>query len=330
VNLRELDDRVLPVLARRLQRAPRPSPPPAAPVPEQPVGGEGQVAARPARGPAPVILRLREVDDRYARGPLALVREIPQLGFLFLAVLLLVSGASVLQRRSDDAAGGPGRSGIEGPASPGADGDLTLGPVLGDDVPTYLAESQQSLQRRADGADADEPAWAVVSFRSYLGPDQVASTLRDPRAAFVLFRVPPKAGTQAEPSEPIPVGKDTATGIRSAFAAVARGKLEEAEGFDELARTSENDPAFQEAYRADAAQRRAEAAVLAKGCACVFAALVRATPKELLALSTVPEVRVVDLAPAGAELDTLQVRGLLPEEKVTVTGGNEGSPGGNG
>jgi hypothetical protein len=335
VNLRDLDDRYVPALARFVQRATAPldrfrrARPPAPVTRPRP-------QARPV-GPAPVIVRLRGVDDRYARsGPLALLRDLPQLGYLAIGAIVLAGGATALQRSRNVDARDAGDQVVDTAPGGGDDlpdleeGDARVGPALGDDVVSYLGDAQAELRRRADRDDDDDHSWAVVSFVRYLDPTQLAATVKRTPPSFILFRVPPRPGTQAEPEAPAPVKGDVTQATVSAFARVARDKRVEAAEKERLVTETANDPAFQKEYADLAAQYKREATALSGGCACVFAVIVKASADDLLRLSRVAGVRTVDIGPRNAEFKDLQFRGLLPEEKVTVTGGNEGNAGGNG
>jgi hypothetical protein len=281
-------------------------------------------------------VRLRDVDDRYARtGPLALLRDVPQLGYLAIGAIVLAGGAIAMQRSRNIAATRPQDQVVDalpgGEETPDVDtADTRVGPALGDDVVTYLGDAQAELRRRADKDDDDEVSWAVVSFERYLDPTQLGKTVSGSSPSFVLFRVPPLKGEQAEPEEPAPVRGNLVTATISAFARVARDKQVEALEKERNAAESANDPAYQAEYAALAKQFKREATALNGGCACVYAVIIRARAEDLLSLSRADGVRTVDIGPRGAEFKDLEFRGLLPEEKVTVTGGNEGYAGGNG
>lgn len=333
MSLRSLDDRYVPALARYVQRKTdrlvRRLPPSVRQKLAEPLPPP---RPRGPAGPAPVILRLRGVDDRYARrGPLALMREVPQLGAFALALLVLVSGATVYNRRTDqrdqrqEQGTGPGG----GPAGVVDDSDNQVGPQLGDNVEAYLSSTREVLAERLGGSAADTLTWSVVSFERYLSVPQLVAITADMQTygQFVVFRVPPTSREVQSDTETVAV-RNPAKDLPAIFAATVRAKLEEAASAESTAATAENDPAQQADYIARARQLRAEAAILQRGCACIYGVIVKARPTELALVAARDGVRAVDLGPAGAAYDELTFRVLMPEERVTVTGGNEGIPGG--
>jgi len=58
----------------------------------------------------------------------------------------------------------------------------------------------------------------------------------------------------------------------------------------------------------------AEAAAYRSGCGCVFALVVRAAPAALIALATVPGVRIVDPAPEVLRWEETVFAAPLPEQ----------------
>jgi hypothetical protein len=305
VRLRDLDERFLPDLARRLDDLLRRLPTPPEPA-----------------GPAPLVVRLRRVDDRWTRrGPLALLREVPQLGAVLLTLLLLVGAVTIRLRphhhgSRTEAGQQPDESAAPDPDDPGGG---HLGPQLGDDVATYVAAARARLASAAAGAP-DGTALAVVSFKTYQTPEQAAALLGrlDPRRVF--FRAPLAltiAGTHDAPVN------DLAPDTHRAAVRVAAGLEAEAQELLRLNRTiADNDPQ-KPAQARDAANHLREAKLLRKPCACVYAVVVRTRLRLLTDLLAQPAVRVVDPSPANATADAFTFSGLLPEERKTVTGGNQ-------
>lgn len=251
---------------------------------------------------------------------MALLREIPQLGALVIAVLVLVSGATVAQRseprqelRADEVTDGA-------PASPGGSGEGgLLGPAIGDNVPDYLDRADARLRDRFV-ADADERSFAVVSFERYLTPVEVAALLGDEVGGFrVFFRVPaPGLQTEVQDAAVKRLVPDTL----AAFQQVATQRRADIGPLLEMARTTD-DPPFKAFYEMTAKAYQIEVDQLSKGCACVFGVVTNAANSDLREIRAKPAVRAVDLGPGGATLEVLTFRALLPEETVTVTGGNE-------
>ncbi|HVE97977.1 MAG TPA: hypothetical protein VNA12_02230 [Mycobacteriales bacterium] len=316
-RLQRLDDRLVPVLARRARSAAHRAQRARARVthlrPSRPVRVAGG-------GAAPAVTRLRALDDRFThRGPLGLLRELPQVGGLLLAILILVSGGAVLQRsepRSElvaeeptDAASAP---------DPGEVPGGLIGPEIGDNVPDYAGRADRRLQDRFVD-DPDERSFAVISLERYLAPDEMAAVLRDVGGFRVFFRVPAK-GLQTEVQET--AVKRLVPDVLAAYQRVATQRRADIAPLLEMARTTD-DPEFKSFYAATAKSYQTEVDMLSKRCACLFGAVTVASNSTLRSLRARDGVRLVDLGPRGATFDTLTYRALLPEEQVTVTGGNE-------
>lgn len=320
MRLADLDQRVIPEAARRtaalaawFRRA--------LPLHDQPPHPR-------AVTPAPLVLRLRAVDDRWAAtGALAWLRDIPQLGALAIGLIVVTAGATVVTRQEarpppTEVASGP----PVGPATPGEGG--LVGPMIGDDVLTYVDEAERRLEVRAAG-EPDEEVYAVVSFGAYRSPVEAAALLIPGITAIKgFYRVPPRPREQTDLLEfAIGDGALVPEAVR-AFEQRAAFRTGEVRELDQV-NTTTTDPA-QHAYNsATAAQYRREAAALKQRCACLYGVAVQAKLRVLQELAGRTGIRLVDAAPANTDLELLTFAALLPEEKVTVTRGNEGArPGG--
>jgi hypothetical protein len=80
------------------------------------------------------------------------------------------------------------------------------------------------------------------------------------------------------------------------------------------------------AYASAAHTAGLEAAAYRSGCACVFAAVVRAAPHALQQVADRPGVRAVDPAPEVRSLDRTEFRPPLPEQDGTVPAEGSGTP----
>jgi hypothetical protein len=271
-------------------------------------------------GPAPLIVRLRRVDDRWTRrGPLALVRDVPQVGAIVVFALLLAGAATVKFRHDPRAAAnaGPGPSASQS-ADPGVD-DGVLGPQIGEKVPLYLAEARDKLARIGAG-QPDGVVMAVISFRTYQTPAQAAELLGPIPVKRVFYRAPlPLTQTDARSVGVEDLVRDT----RKELDRVAAAQAREAANLRQQAATIENDPAQKTEQESDARIYANEAALLRGPCDCVFAVVVRTKLRLLLDLVGRPAVRAIEPSRPGAKLEDFDYFGLLPEEKVTVTGGNQ-------
>jgi len=281
VGLSGLDDRLLPLWARRVQEV------------------RDTVAAAPSPAQA-----LRALDDRYAEaGALRVVRDTPVLGAL-VAVAVLLAGAGTSLALSWDTAGA---------AAAGA-APVVLGPPLGADADTALAGARADAVERARTAPGAR-SLALVSLREQLTVARTAGLLVEStlevRRAYVRA---PVAG--APELLTVDVAADAPSTLRALQAATARRKAEQAE---ELRRQASAVPEAERAsYEAAAATATLEAAAYAADCACVLALLVEGTAAELAELPALPVVRGVELAPRGASADVVEVRPLPPETTGVV------------
>lgn len=304
MRLDELDERLVPRLATRLRAALDAAADRRARIREGLVG-------RGARLRASRSSALRRLDDRYAaHGPLALLRDVPQLGLLLVAAVFLAGSGLALERSSTQ------RNAANNPTGPAASLPTTLGPEPGTLVAAYVAETRKRAMLLSQ-ATPDAEYTALVSFSRYQTPQQARLLLGDLRVTRVLAHVQLPAAEVL----PIPVTGTLVADIRTTFAAVAKRKLRDRQEFVNLATSitgsSKEELQFKAFYGESAQTAAKEAAAYAKGCACLFAAVVRGKARDLAALPALPAVRAVDIG--AGEPDTLQIRPLLPEQKVRVT-----------
>ena len=258
--------------------------------------------------------RLGRLDDRFAaRGPLRLLREVPQLG-LPLAALLFLTGAGVALSQRDDGTTGAQRTVAEGARAPEL--GLVLGPPVGADAEAHLAQGAGRLSE----LDPRARHLALVSLRSAVTPAQTGALLD--RAGLVLERAYLRADVPGRPEEVLfQTPGDVVSGLQQVFSATATRKADEQR--DLLATAATTDGTDQELelkalYEQDASTAGAEAAAYRSGCACVFALVVNADVASLRGLLDLPEVRGVEAAPRGAAVAALSVRPLRPSETGTI------------
>jgi hypothetical protein len=275
VGLSDLDDRLLPQWARRVQ------------------GARDSVAAAPSPGQV-----LRELDDRYAgAGTLRVVRDAPVLGALAAAAVLL-AGAGTSLALSWSTAGAVAES-------PRA---VVLGPPLGADVEASLAQAQAAAVERSRTAPGTR-ALALVSLTEQLTVGEVAGLLVE--STFEVRRALVRAPVQGAPELlTVEVAADPPRTLRALFAATAQRKADQAR---ELARQAGALPEGERAsYEQAAATAGREAAAYATDCACVLALLLEGTAAELAELPALPVVRGVELAPRGSAAGAVELRPLEP------------------
>lgn len=310
--LDDLDARLLPRAAARLGR----------------LAHDLRARRERARQARPAGLRgLRSLDDRYARtGPLALVRDVPQIGFVVIAAVFLagtgtaVSREAARNRRADQQTlQVPATQPTALPGEQEGQGDTALGPEVGGTVKDYLAQADAGLRAAAAGSSR-APRTALVSFSSYLSQAQAEKALAGDRVLRVYLRAP--AGGKDAAQLPVDVRGDLATTLAAAYAKARTGRLAAQKAYqgyvDSLQVVTKEDQAFKDLYAAFARSTGLEAQAYGSGCACVYAAVVSAAPKDLVALRARSGVRGVEVAAKGLGLAAVQLLPLLPEVKGVV------------
>ena len=303
-KLRRLDDRLVPALAAFFDRLiPRPPPP---------------------TGPLPVILRLRRVDDRWTRrGVLALVREVPQLGAVAVAALVLTNGIVVANRNAaQQRAAQNGTEQGGGPSGENGDARTELGPLIGDNVQEYVTSTRDRLQTAAAG-QPDANAIAVVSFAQYRTAAQVVDLLGEGTTAIrIFYRVPVGKLSEVPPDES-PVA-DILVDAKKAFVQASVPVEQEVGNLTTMIATNDHDPVQKKADEERLALFQRVLRQLKGDCACIYAVLVQSKLRVLADLLPVDGIRAIDVSVPNARIgDYADYTGLIPEEKVTVTGGNE-------
>jgi hypothetical protein len=263
---------------------------------------------------------LRRLDDRYASsGPLALLRDVPQLGLLLVAVVFLAGASVALARSGGEQKAASAQQQIDATAP------TALGPEIGESIDTYIAESRKRAVLASQGSP-DGVYTAFVSFSKYLTPQQARLTLGELKVTKVVLHA------QLPTADVLPVAvEDMVPDIKKLATDVVRRKTQDAVEFTKLARSiqpkSKEEKQFQTFYLAAAKQATLEGMVYRGSCACVIGALVRGPARELAALPAIAGVRAVEIG-SRQEDDALLLRPLAPEQKgivkkiATPTGGN--------
>lgn len=186
----------------------------------------------------------------------------------------------------------------------------------GDSVPRYLEASRAKLSALA-AAQPDQPVYALVTFSTYLDPDQVravATIAPDVTSVRGYARVPlPRRQTERVTLAAARLPAD----LIADMALVADRKDGDATTYERLA-TDQLGAELRAIYDSNAKVSRAEADAYRSGCACVFALLVRATPGVLTVLADQPDVRTVDPADNVAAPDDAVFAAPLPEQTDRV------------
>lgn len=208
-------------------------------------------------------------------------------------------------------------------------GDVVrVGVVEGQTVGGYVDSARRELSMLADpSGPAAGDTWALVSLRDYAVPGALPEVLGDAAVAQVYARVPlPDARTQVSLIPVYSMPGDVVAGMLNA----ALVRDQEQADFSRLERLQTGEGQRERRLRqtyANAARIAArEAAAYREGCACVFAAVVRATPAILNGIAARPGVRAVDPAPEVRSLDRTEFRPPLPEESGTVSAEPSATP----
>jgi hypothetical protein len=215
--------------------------------------------------------------------------------------------------------------------APAADdpGDVVrVGVVQGQSVGSYLRSSRAELAAlTSPTAPVAGDTWALVSLDRYVPPGGLPGLLDGAGVAQVYTRVP-LAGVQTQVIR-IPVYRLPADALSGMLSVAVQREQEQAE-YLQLGRRLIGEGPSQErarrAYSSAANTAGLEAAAYRSGCACVFAAVVRAAPHALRQVADRPGVRAVDPAPEVRGLDRTEFRPPLPEQDGTVPAERSGSP----
>ncbi|HEX6497576.1 MAG TPA: hypothetical protein VF054_00940 [Micromonosporaceae bacterium] len=272
------------------------------------------IGGDPGRGAGHVPARLRGAVRRLGRGAARLgrgarrlgggARRLPPLGLLAL-VLVPVTGVAAYRASHRPVVVDPGVGDV-----------VRVGVADGDSVPGYLAASRNRLARLVATPPSAPTGgvYALVSLDGYRDPDQLVPVLDGFEVVRVYARVPlPDTQTEivALPVQRVP--QDVVGGMD------AEATRKDAEASDERSRAgTATDPQHRAVFSANADVAAAEAAAYRRHCACVYAAVVRASPGGLARLADRPGVRAVDPAPQVTRLDHAVFRAPLPEQTSTV------------
>jgi hypothetical protein len=195
-----------------------------------------------------------------------------------------------------------------------------VGVAQGQSIPGYVATARAELTFLLAAAGAAQgETYALVSLRSYLAPDRLTPVLGGVATAEVYSRVPfSQAQAQIVKIQAYRIPEDVITGMQK----VAKQKEKEAEDFRLLAaklnEVNAAEDQLRQTYLGGVAVAAAEAQAYRNACACIYAAVVRATPAALDQIAARPEVRAVDPAPEITRLDQAVFLAPLPEQRDVV------------
>ncbi|GII22102.1 hypothetical protein [Planosporangium mesophilum] len=200
-------------------------------------------------------------------------------------------------------------------------GDTSAGDVVrvgvadGGSVPAYADRSRSELAGLVAGGGTGDLV-ALVTLGGYLAPDKLAPVLNGASVTQVYARVPaPGLQTQIVRLDAYRVPED----VVAAMDRVAARKDSEAADYArlvaQLSGGGNSETQLRAVYTTGQRIAATEAAGYRAHCACVYAAVVRATPAALDALAHRAEVRMVDPAPEVRRLDRAVFLPPLPEQR---------------
>lgn len=184
-------------------------------------------------------------------------------------------------------------------------------------IPGYVTSSRRELASLAQQSSTE--VYALVSLRTYLAPGRLTPVLGGVAVAEVYARVPmPREQTRIVRIPAFRIPEDVVAGMRQ----VAERKDAAADELFQLAaklnEVNAAEDQLRTSYLDDANVATAEAAAYRNECACVYAAVVRATAVALEQIAARPEVRAVDPAPEVLRLDHAVFLAPLPEQVEQV------------
>ena len=205
-------------------------------------------------------------------------------------------------------------------------GDRTVGEVTrvgvaeGDSIPGYVRAAAADLAALPTAAPGSgDGTYALVSLSSYLTPQRAAAVLGDVPVATVFGRVP-LADRQTEivriPAQRLP--DDLVAQMADLAARKDREAADHRARAAALTGGGHQERELRQVYASGAEVAEAEAEAYRSGCACVYAAVVRAGPVALRGVAARSGVRAVDPAPEVSRLDRTVFTPPLPEQREVV------------
>ena len=293
-RLQDLDRRVLPTAARALRAG---------------LDRVDRLTSRARSGARTAGRRVGRVEDRLtASGPLALLRDVPQIGLLVVAAVFLAGTAAAVYLDGEDV---PRTIGATSPPTPV--GRAQLGLAEGEPVDPYLQRASGLVEQLADRRP-DGRYLALVSLDRHVPATELATLLEGTETVRVYLQAP---GVERAETVEVPLAGTTAPTVLPALCtATAARKSDDARELRNLAETIEvrtpDEQAQKDDYVAEADRAAAEGAAYAGPCATAFAAVVEGEAQDLAALLERDGVRGVEVAPAGARLADVDVSPVVP------------------
>jgi hypothetical protein len=261
------------------------------------------------------------LDTRYGgRLPFSVLRGNPTLALAVTGAVLAAGLATALVKEGgaeDETVPGVSASELF-PQGDGPEG-IVLGARIGENVVDYLKRATDGLLdavRVSPGAQRV----ALVSIRDYRTPEQARVLLSGFTVKRVFLRSK-DAGKYAS-TLPVELRGPLLPALKKAYADTARNRVQAQRSFESYARTlrprTDNERRLRELYLAYGQSSGIEARDYGHSCACVFAALVTASPAQLLSLNARAGIRSVQVAGSGVTVLQVQAQPLLPEVEGIV------------
>ncbi len=195
------------------------------------------------------------------------------------------------------------------PKSPG----IHVGVSAGDVILQYRATRQSNLDA-AVAADAPVGAptsrYALVSFRSYLRPEQLAPLLTGAEPAEV-FLWAQRAGVVEAPVRVIP--DDVVKAITSHAQYLDGAAADLQTKIDQMGQSADEN-VLKERYQTNLSADMVEKAAYTEECTCAFGAVVHGSLQALQVLSGRDGIRVVDLVPLTPDVSQDTFMPVLPDQ----------------
>jgi hypothetical protein len=267
------------------------------------------------------------------RGPFALVKSVPQIGFVVIAAVLLgnlaVLGNELADRRSPvlvDANGNPidnpGRStAATAGVRPTGPIDVVVGPDSALSVRAYLAERRSALRALiASGSTA--PTVAVVSFSRAVRPSDLLRASYGLRVTKVLVHVHvdgrPTGSAVVVPG-PGALASGVAAAVRPAIGPLREDATNNQRQGDTTKIYNDNDKAQRADYYAEAKANTYVADQLQYGGPYIYAVVVTGSPRLLLGAASHKDIRLIDVGGPGLTAEKIEPRGIFPEDVTTIS-----------
>jgi hypothetical protein len=209
------------------------------------------------------------------------------------------------------------------PAGDPSVGDVVkVGVVEGQSIPGYVASSRTELTRLLSApppASRGGETYALVTLSAYLAPDRLTPILGGVSVSAIYARVPlSDTQTSIERISAYRIPDDVVAGMERVAGEKERESADYQDLFAKLTGDGAQEQALRAVYDSGARVAAAEATAYRSRCACVYAAVVRATPAALDQIAKRGEVRAVDPAPEVRRLDRAVFLPPLPEQADVV------------